>query len=407
MSKLDQSLIKPAYRADLTPEQDIAEAARRTAELMAAIASLGKTPEDDVTVMEFYMREGRYPNIEDARKPWTYKGFLLPYIWEAEQMFYEDNPELIEHGTKWLRKKGASHFSLNRQGIGRWEYWHRMQARDGMIDLPIPQIHIAEHVPDSMAGLKMARKIVEQIDYKWGYSNGVTLFIEWLAWGCGVAKEPPKFSDEMNELCYREFDASVWLNEPADYLGRMLSDNKQGKYSNPTAFFPTPASVVKMMAAMTFGDPSRETGDRRSETVMDPCCGTGIMLLVAGGYSLRLYGCDILGQMAMATRINGAFFCPWLAFGLPDRWFEKPGPTIEAQAYQVLQARPELQAEPVDLHFTNGGQASLFGEMSAPKQPKPKKERTNANVSDQRNQRKGSGVVEEGSSALEAALPFV
>ena len=63
---------------------------------------------------------------------------------------------------------------------------------------------------------------------------------------------------------------------------------------------------------MTLGD-----GDARTKTVMDPCVGTGRMLLAASNHSYRLYGCDINPTVIKATLINGFLYAPWLVRPFP------------------------------------------------------------------------------------------
>jgi hypothetical protein len=62
------------------------------------------------------------------------------------------------------------------------------------------------------------------------------------------------------------------------------------------------------------------------ENLMDPCVGTGRMLLHASNYSYCLYGCDIDPLVAMITRINGALYAPWLAFPFPKEVLGVPVP---------------------------------------------------------------------------------
>jgi len=57
------------------------------------------------------------------------------------------------------------------------------------------------------------------------------------------------------------------------------------------------------------------------------------------------------------TKINGAFFAPWLSFGAPDSLFAEPAPT-ERSLKEVAAERYGPEAEPV---FLNSGQGLLFG----------------------------------------------
>ncbi len=63
------------------------------------------------------------------------------------------------------------------------------------------------------------------------------------------------------------------------------------------------------------GHQERNQGrDPRLNKVMDPCVGTGRMLLHASNYSYCLYGCDIDPLVASISRINSCCYAPWMAF---------------------------------------------------------------------------------------------
>lgn len=50
------------------------------------------------------------------------------------------------------------------------------------------------------------------------------------------------------------------------------------------------------------------------KTVLDPCVGTGSMLLPASNWSLRLFGQDIVYKLCLCTDLNAFLWMPWLAF---------------------------------------------------------------------------------------------
>ena len=82
--------------------------------------------------------------------------------------------------------------------------------------------------------------------------------------------------------------------------------------SNGHGFFPTPASVVKLMTDMTFAGQSPDKQKRSS--MMDPCCGTGIMFLYASNHTLNIQGNDINPLMVKMAKLNAFIFIPWLAY---------------------------------------------------------------------------------------------
>ena len=130
--------------------------------------------------------------------------------------------------------------------------------------------------------------------------------------------ERDAFAARVRERLYRTFQVEPLLTEPTDYLGYLISERRSNsKAWNPTAFFPTPHSVVEAMTTMVMFDMRNREHDPRLASVCDPCVGTGRMLLHASNHSLVLHGCDIDPLVLLATRINGALYAPWLAFGVP------------------------------------------------------------------------------------------
>jgi hypothetical protein len=230
----------------------------------------------------FVLKNGRLPRLGDPTPPWNYRGWLLYQVQLADA-----HPKLP----------------------GRWIHHLRTLEAGHLLSEPIPSISFADGQLD--AGRKMLERclrLVHQQDYSW---NSFNRFIEWLAWGLAVSREAPKLEDRIHEQLYRTFNLEPLLINPHDYLGSLLADRRAVGW-NPNAFFPTPHPVVELMVRMTLeGDRDQREHDPRLRTVMDPCVGTGRMLLHASNYSYCLYGCDIDPLAAMITRINGALYAPW------------------------------------------------------------------------------------------------
>ena len=62
-----------------------------------------------------------------------------------------------------------------------------------------------------------------------------------------------------------------------------------------------------------------EGRDPRTAMVLDPCVGTGRMLLHASNFSLSLWGIDVDPTCVAITRINGALYAPWISFPFKER----------------------------------------------------------------------------------------
>jgi hypothetical protein len=114
--------------------------------------------------------------------------------------------------------------------------------------------------------------------------------------------------------------------------------------------------VIKMMAAMTWGDDSSIY-----ESFYEPAAGTGSILLVASNYSLRLYGTELVADLVMCCVLNGYLFAPWMVLS-PD-WIND----LMAQETGTVPPAPvnEIGNDMVDLSRAaqNGDleQLSLFG----------------------------------------------
>jgi hypothetical protein len=248
---------------------------------------------------EFLLEHGRLPRIGDEIPPWHYQGWMLPII------------QLCHH-----------HPSV----VNRWGYYMRVLEQGHIGDEPIPRIDFCEHGHQRDRGLKHLNQCVDILDREFGGWDAMYAFIDWLTFAIGVDKEPRrKISEERQEELYRTFNLEYWLTAPADYFGDALCELK-GK-RNRTGFYPTPENVVSMMVQMTMHDGRYE--DLRRATVMEPCVGTGRMLLHASNYSLRLYGMDIDERCVQCTLINGALYAPWITFPFPESIFDTPGVAID------------------------------------------------------------------------------
>ena len=238
---------------------------------------------------EFFQEHGRVPMIQDERKPWTYRGWLM-----------------------WYRTLAEDHLDIP----PRWKYWFATMDQQKILDAPIPRIDFEHHPGEGSDGFKMMDKCVRLVDQTEGGWPSVGRVLEWLMFGLGMSKEQPKFRDERtNEALYREFNLQPWLEKPADYIGEWIAMQRGGW--NPGGFYPTPHSLVEMMTQMTMGE-----GDHRCETVQDCAVGAGRMLLHASNHSLRLYGQDIDQTVLMGCHVNAALFAPWMARPFPDQWFD-------------------------------------------------------------------------------------
>ncbi|GJL61688.1 MAG: hypothetical protein NPIRA04_03420 [Nitrospirales bacterium] len=165
-----------------------------------------------------------------------------------------------------------------------------------------------------------------------------------MAWALGVADTAPPLDETLHEQLYRIVNIEPWLLHPYDYMGELLAEQRSRGW-NTTGFFPTPHAICEMMTQMTVVEGESINGhDPRTRSIMDPCCGTGRMLLHTSNYSLNLYGMDIDPLVLTITKINGALYCPWLAFPFPSDILKTDSCTAKEATPNVpaLQASPEI-----------------------------------------------------------------
>lgn len=238
----------------------------------------------------FYLDNGRVPVITDTKKPWAYKGHLLYYLQMCQNL-------------------GVSQTGFP----DRWGYF-----LDGCRE-EIPTIQFLSVFQASAARncVNMLNKLLRASERRFSQWEAFSKLTKWIAYGLGVStsdeeQDALSITEDVQEAWYRGMDVSKFLYVPADYFGHIICENMSTGW-NPHAFFPTPDTVVRAMTEMAMHD----IGQKGKEcTVLDPCVGTGRMLLHAGNYSLHLYGADIDPLMVRCTRINGAIYTPWLSFNV-------------------------------------------------------------------------------------------
>lgn len=274
-----------------------------------ATALLAATRDPSAAGIARRAASGCLPRLGDQEPPWTVRGWLLPYFMDL-----------------WTTD-------------GRWRYWLDTLEAGRLLGRPIPRLGFAASAP--AAGQRALNGAAEIVREREGSSSASSRVVEWLAWGFAVGSaEAPRMGAETCEHLYRH-PLDAMRREPADYLGWFLSEFGSRHDHKWTGFFPTPMGVTTLLAEINF-TPGQ---DHRALTVMDPCVGTGAMLLAASNHSLRLCGQDINGTCVDATLVQGAMFAPWLSFPLPERLFPprepqpdgepEPEPGVRLQAGEV------------------------------------------------------------------------
>ena len=183
-------------------------------------------------------------------------------------------------------------------------------------------------------------------------------YLDWLLYGFGdprQPKPPEEPSPGAFSRLWQVFCLEAMIAWPTDMFGDLMAENRHGRGAG---FFPTPEPVVEMMVHMTMGD-----GDCRLKTVMDPCVGTGRMILHASNYSYRLYAQDINPTVIKACLVNAYCFAPWLVRPFP---FLKDIPVKQvSQPVTTPEPKPISEPAPIQIngHAPANAQMLLFDEI--------------------------------------------
>lgn len=209
----------------------------------------------------------------------VYKGWLIPYVIVGDYAFNN----------------------------GRWVWWLNCLANGHIPKEPLKKIHFVS--PGDPSTRQVAKHIVtaiENIGYRRGNWQALTILMDWILWGLGEG-EFPDIDEETHMWLYRYFQIGQLQKFPNDYWGDIISEH-MGNGWNPTAFFPTPLSVAAMISLLSVSETDPKAPFL---TVIDPCVGTGRMLMCASNHALFLYGCDIDPVIIKAARINLHLYAPW------------------------------------------------------------------------------------------------
>jgi hypothetical protein len=239
----------------------------------------------------YVFEHGRLPRAGEKRQPWTYRGWLLPYLVGCHSAGLCEN---------------------------RWGYQFEALNAGKLPDSEIPQIHFGDSAhPGAM---KEVLKWVDIVGRDEGGWSSYLRLIDWLCFGLGIGDEV-KLQEKTQDALYRGVNLAPILEHPYDYFGTIMSEHKGSGRWNPSGFYPTPHSVCELMTRTTFGG-----DDARKLTVCDPCVGTGRMLLHASNRSVNLYGMDIDWTCVQICKMNGAFYAPWMTWPLSARILGVPVP---------------------------------------------------------------------------------
>jgi hypothetical protein len=247
----------------------------------------------------FLAARRRLPRAGDERPAYTYKGWMLWYVWLAN--FY--HPEVAD----------------------RWGYLMEAASLGRLPDRPIPLIDFTAHWHEKQRVLGDARRLLERLGHKHGYGEkALEVLADWLAFGLGVESEFPEYLPEKTRLwLYQSVNLDDFLLHPFDYLGELLMEAR-GKHKKWTGFYLTPHNVCEAMS--TFTRIELGEGDVRGCRMSDPACGTARQLLAFSNFSMNLWGVDIDPVCVKIAKINLALWAPSAVFPLPESFYPESPP---------------------------------------------------------------------------------
>jgi hypothetical protein len=166
----------------------------------------------------------------------------------------------------------------------------------------IPQINFVSHCDESAEPFKILKKCL--INYNYSFYN----FIDWLLYNLG---DPDIKSIERNSYWEENFNLKPFLESPGDWIGHYFECYVASKgIKDSTGFFSTPISLCLMMVKML------NIGS--TDSVYEPCAGTGRMLMAASNYSVNLFAQEINLTLIKICKINAWLYMPWLIMPLKN-----------------------------------------------------------------------------------------
>lgn len=175
----------------------------------------------------------------------------------------------------------------------RWQWWGLALLTRRLPPLPYPKIEFAEHFPDGAAPMRMIRQCL-----KVGRFDEL---VDWMLYRFGSPDSRRKPNVDFEPV----FDLKVMLDEPGDWLGHYYEINLAAPGMRAAhGFFTTPMSLCSLMAGMLKPE--------LTDSLHEPCVGTGRMLMAGSNYCLHLSGQDVNPMLCKIATINGWMYMPSL-----------------------------------------------------------------------------------------------
>lgn len=187
------------------------------------------------------------------------------------------------------------------------------------IDGSIPQIafHLYSYDEKVKETIQHIENILIKLESIMGVNSSLMTLVSWLLWGFGSKNVKERgWPEKVDRYLYENFELGRLQAAPYDYMAKFAQETRgSGRWGNPTSFYHTPLNVSECIAEMLF-----HGIDNITKSVIDPCAGTGTLLLAASNYSINLHAADIAADLCAMCEVNGYIYIPWLV--RPAHWLK-------------------------------------------------------------------------------------
>ena len=236
---------------------------------------------------------------------------------------------------------------------GRWDYWTQCQAMpehawsrwqiEPVLALlenrepnPLPTFVVEETLPKapipkiewhySSTTEAMLHASLDAIPThgewrSWSCWQYLEFFLDWCLFGFGHPAYPtlpaePDGCEGASMRLYQLFDLNLMLLYPEDYMGRILPGICSKKAQRNQGFYPTPMVVTDFMSEIV--NLPQEEEDSRTQTFLEPTCGTGAVMLAQSNHCLCGIGQDIDSTLLKSALFQFYLYAPHYA--IPIWW---------------------------------------------------------------------------------------
>jgi hypothetical protein len=293
------------------------------------------------------------------------KGWLIPYLIELDTLEAQFPAEAVFPG----KPKGKRYrVPYTYRGHGRWNWWLKACYRNEIPEGPIPPVYF-QSAPESLDEHAIQDVLEPYVQSGEGdYADAWLALVQWILYGFNynpiTGEDMARIPSKIKAYWYRNFNLGTLLHSPCDWSAHILQNGlprtrgrTRHRYQEG-GYFSTPLEVCQLMAYMAFEGAPRP--EHKFLSFLEPCAGTGSILLVASNYSLRLHAQEKYHDLVLCTVLNGYLFAPWMVampgsmrtlFDRYDAEREREGSPVAPVTAPLLAAATEGKLEQLAFSF--------------------------------------------------------